>query len=162
MSNGYNYTAKDFERYHNGGMTAAEMHQLEKAALNDPMLADALEGYRFAKAPVAEIGTLQNRLQQRIDSDKKKDRVVWMQPWLRIAALAVLIAGAGWLVVNTFSTSENNLATSTPFLNKEERAAPMADSTVTVLQQPPAAFSIDSNGQDLALQKTEVQKRTLQ
>ena len=44
MSNGYNYTAKDFERYHNGGMTAAEMHQLEKAALNDPMLADALDG----------------------------------------------------------------------------------------------------------------------
>ncbi len=162
MSKGYDYTAKDFERYHNGGMTAAEMHQLEKAALNDPMLADALEGYRFSKTPAAEMASLQSRLQQRIDSDKKKNRVVWMQPWLRMAALAVVIAGAGWLVVNTFSTNENNLATSTPSLNSEERAASMADSTVTVLQQPPAAFPIDSNGQDVALQKPEVQKRTAQ
>ena len=39
------FTAGDFERYHNGSMSPLEMHQLEKAAMEDPFLADALEGY---------------------------------------------------------------------------------------------------------------------
>jgi TonB family protein len=34
----------DIRRYHNGEMTPAEMHALEKQALFDPFLADALEG----------------------------------------------------------------------------------------------------------------------
>ena len=34
----------DIERYLRGEMTAAEMHALEKEALADPFLADALDG----------------------------------------------------------------------------------------------------------------------
>lgn len=163
MSKELHYTAKDFERYHNGGMTAAEMHQLEKAALNDPMLADALEGYRFSKAPVTEMATLQSRLQERIQSASKKNRTVWLQPWMRIAALAVLIAGAGWLVVQTFSTHENNLSTSAPSMNREERGAEsMADSTVTALDQLPLTHSTDSYTRDLASQNIETQSRSMQ
>ena len=39
------YTAADFERYYTGVMPVNEMHELERAALEDPFLADALEGY---------------------------------------------------------------------------------------------------------------------
>ena len=46
--NHINYTSEDFKRYYSGTMTAAERHALEKAALDDPFLADALEGYKFS------------------------------------------------------------------------------------------------------------------
>jgi hypothetical protein len=154
MSNPKQYTAKDIDRYHQGGMTAAEMHQLEKAALDDPMLADALEGYRFSKAPDAERASLQSRLQQRIDEEKNERRTLWMQPWMRVAALVLLMAGAGWLVIQTFSTRETDLATRTPALHKEERQAAsiVEDSAPTVLKQSPSVFSIDSNTKDVASQ----------
>lgn len=152
MSNPKNYTAKDIERYHKGGMTAAEMHQLEKAALDDPMLADALEGYRFSKHPVTELANLQSRLQQRIGEEKKEQRTLFTQPWKRIAAMILLLAGAGWLVMQTFSTRENDLATRTPALTKEEKRAESiaADSMATVMEQTPSVFSIDSHAKDIA------------
>jgi len=44
------YSAADLLRYATGRMTASEMHTLEKAALEDPFLAEAIEGYLEAKA----------------------------------------------------------------------------------------------------------------
>ncbi len=43
-----NFTAADIEKYHKGLLSAKERHDLEKAALDDPFLADALEGYAVA------------------------------------------------------------------------------------------------------------------
>ena len=40
-----NYGFSDIHRYLNGQMTAKEMHDIERAALQDPFLADAIEGY---------------------------------------------------------------------------------------------------------------------
>jgi hypothetical protein len=40
-----NYSAEDIERYLKGKMSAKEMHDMEKAALQDPFLADAIEGF---------------------------------------------------------------------------------------------------------------------
>ena len=39
------YTAKDIQQYLTGTMSNEEMHAIEKAALDDPLLADAIEGY---------------------------------------------------------------------------------------------------------------------
>ena len=36
---------RQLNRYFNGEMTGAEMHQLEKQALSDSFLKDAMEGY---------------------------------------------------------------------------------------------------------------------
>ena len=87
------YTAKDIERYHNGEMSPAEMHLLEKAAMDDPLLADALEGYSFTKTASADLQSLQNRLQQRISKDKKRSLFIMGHHWLKIAALFIVIAG---------------------------------------------------------------------
>ena len=38
------YSATDIQKYLKGELSAREMHELEKAALEDPFLADALEG----------------------------------------------------------------------------------------------------------------------
>ena len=39
------YTAEDIKRYITGAMNPQEMHAIEMAALDDPLLAEAMEGY---------------------------------------------------------------------------------------------------------------------
>ena len=48
-----NYSFTDIQRYLSGSMTPAEMHDIEKAALEDIFLADAIEGYRNTDADTA-------------------------------------------------------------------------------------------------------------
>ncbi|HZH67091.1 MAG TPA: energy transducer TonB [Flavisolibacter sp.] len=103
-----NYTVQDIERYHNGGMSPAQMHALEKAALDDAFLADALEGYVFTKTPSADAATLQQRLAGRIKEDEKRKAVFILQPWMRLAALFIIIAGGGWIIVQSLNLSSKN------------------------------------------------------
>jgi hypothetical protein len=44
-----NYTAADIEKYWKGNLSSAEMHAMEKAAMDDPFLAD---GREYEKATV--------------------------------------------------------------------------------------------------------------
>jgi len=66
MADGNNintFTAADIEKYHKGLMSPKERHALEKAALDDPFLADALEGYGASAVNVQEdIADLKKRL----------------------------------------------------------------------------------------------------
>ncbi|HMK25309.1 MAG TPA: TonB family protein [Chitinophagaceae bacterium] len=111
-----NFTAADIEKYHKGLLSAKERHDLEKAALDDPFLADALEGYAVAgENASADILELQKRLAEKMETGK----VVAMKtggktsfPWLRAVALLVIVAGAGLLAQQLFFTnqSKNNIA----------------------------------------------------
>ncbi|HPH25121.1 MAG TPA: hypothetical protein PLW32_14630, partial [Chitinophagaceae bacterium] len=49
-----NYSKADIEKYLQGKMNAAEMYALEKAALQDPFLADAIEGFEIANMQQAK------------------------------------------------------------------------------------------------------------
>lgn len=78
------------------------MHALEKAALDDPFLADALEGYRQPGLDAnAAMSELQSRLASRIQKDDAK--VVAMPAtnsrfyWWKIVAMLILVAGAAFL-----------------------------------------------------------------
>ncbi len=59
------YKATDFARYHSGTMPADEMHAIEKAALEDPFLADALEGYPNTINFESDILDLKARLKEK-------------------------------------------------------------------------------------------------
>jgi hypothetical protein len=92
------FTAADIEKYHKGQLSAKRMHDIEKAALDDPFLADALEGFALPGLNIdADLEELQNRL-----SEKQKDqaKVVSMTKgagsfrWLRAAAMVVVLLGA--------------------------------------------------------------------
>src|SRR5437660_12896545 len=89
------YTAEDFERYHSGTMSEAEMHALEKAALSDTFIADALEGYSYTQTPVKDVTELREKL---LSKNKKKKNIFFLQNklWLRIAAIFIIVAGAGY------------------------------------------------------------------
>ncbi len=117
------FTANDIERYHRGELSSAEMHSLEKAALDDPMLADALEGYSFTKTASADIASLQQKLQTRINRKENKNPFFSMgNSWMKVAALFLLFAGGGWLVFQMFSgkNEKTELATTPPSTQQEK------------------------------------------
>lgn len=104
-----NYTAADIERYHTGGMSHAEMHALEKAALDDPFLSDALDGYVHTQTPAADISFLKDQLH------RHSGKVIPMQRFNRrlflgIAAMVILLAGFGWVVYQLSSNKDQNIA----------------------------------------------------
>jgi TonB family protein len=123
------YGAQDFERYYSGQMSAQEMHALEKAALDDPFLADALEGYKATRTPVADIAWLKSQLEE-------KTRRAGVVPiargkslaFLRIAALILLVLGAGWSVYYLMDSKKDTLALDT----QKEKEAMVQKATATV------------------------------
>ena len=108
------FNAADIERYHKGLMNAGEMHALEKAALDDSFLADALDGYNLPGLNIAaDLNELNNRLNERtgqvkIMASNKKSSFFF----LRIAAMIVVVAGAGLLTYTFFNKNkdENSFA----------------------------------------------------
>ncbi len=103
------YNAADFERYHAGKMTPAEMHALEKAAMEDPFLADALQGYSLIAQPIQDLELIKQRLKEQTSSKKAVPFIFRNYNWLKVAAVFVLIAGAGWLVLR-MAENHNEIA----------------------------------------------------
>jgi len=94
-----NYTAADIEKYWKGTLSAAEMHAMEKAAMDDPFLADALEGYKNINVADAGIDSLKEKLDKRVAAvvpilNLKRKRF----NWVRVAAAIIIIVGIGLLV----------------------------------------------------------------
>ncbi|RYY60566.1 MAG: hypothetical protein EOO05_09485 [Chitinophagaceae bacterium] len=118
MSNGNHipvYTAADIEKYRQGQLTPAQMHAMEKAALEDPFLSDAMEGYEVAGPSMqADLADLRFRLQQ----NEQQGRLVPLAPaakrsytWLKVAAMAVIVFGAAFLVYRIgFTDSASGIA----------------------------------------------------
>ncbi|MBC7867159.1 MAG: carboxypeptidase-like regulatory domain-containing protein [Gloeobacteraceae cyanobacterium ES-bin-316] len=114
---------EDFERYHAGNMPDAEMHALEKAALDDPFLEDALEGYTLAKTPVADVAALREKLSPK----KEKATLIWYKQktttgFLKIAAIFLVFAGLTWLLYPAKEKQQPEIAV----LPKITEAAPSA------------------------------------
>ncbi|HEX5025609.1 MAG TPA: carboxypeptidase-like regulatory domain-containing protein, partial [Agriterribacter sp.] len=103
------YSTEDIQRYLNREMTASEMHQLEKAALEDSFLAEAIEGFIETRSSniSSDIAYLKKRL------DKRSFRVVTMRRqkmWRSIAAAAVVLLGMGLTWYWLGAPGEKNIA----------------------------------------------------
>lgn len=90
------------ERYRKGLLTPAEAHALEKAALDDPLLADALEGYMQAERDTESERTyLRTWINDRVEENQAAIRYIPrannFQPFLRVAAVFLVLIGAAWM-----------------------------------------------------------------
>jgi TonB family protein len=104
------FSAADIERYWKGELSSAEMHAMEKAAMDDPFLADALEGYQYTASAGADVTFLRQKLNERTASVAK---VVPMSagrkfPWLRAAAAVVIIGSIAVLASQLFFNKSSN------------------------------------------------------
>lgn len=110
------FTAVDIEKYHKGQLSAKERHDLEKAALDDLFLADALEGYAVSGVNAgADIVELQKRLSERANNTKVipiyTARGNSSFPWLKVAAIIIVMSGAGLLTYQfVFNKRSKNIA----------------------------------------------------
>lgn len=130
-----NYTESDIRNYLNGNLSRDQMHAIEKAALDDPFLADAIEGMQEASDSYgAEIvhenlSTAKKKLEERI----KERRTGLVIPifWKRAAIAAVLVIIAGtWLYTSIRNADEQkeNLAIDQ---KKQDSPITLKDSTTT-------------------------------
>ena len=112
------YNAATIEKYLAGELSPAEMHALEKAALDDPFLADAIEGISHGLQNKSSLSTdvneLRQRLKQRIaDRGSRKMISISYKNWWQIAAIfaTFLFCGiAAYYIVNNNRNSENKIA----------------------------------------------------
>ncbi|MFY7839162.1 MAG: carboxypeptidase-like regulatory domain-containing protein [Lacibacter sp.] len=122
-----NYSAHDIERYLNRQMNAAEMHAFEKAMMDDPFLADAVDGYRTV-VPQQNIQHDLELLQQRINNKKENGKVItgFFRPWMQMAAVAViLLAGA----ITAYRLLNKPAITDTAVVAEKKQAEPVTPVT---------------------------------
>lgn len=99
------YSASDIQRYLKGEMSTEEMHAIEKAALDDPFLADAIEGYQNVVAEGREksVAFALEDLNKKFDErTRPAARVVPIRysKWWQISAAAVILVIIGVAIYN--------------------------------------------------------------
>ena len=116
----HHYTAEEIRRYLQGEMSESEMHALEKAALDDPMLADAIEGFQASIAIQGEGKTLQDvEALNRAFAARYHQTPVRRFPWWQLAAAAVVILIAGAVTFNYYNKPTDQLAATQPDTTKQ-------------------------------------------
>jgi cytoskeletal protein RodZ len=130
-----NYSFEDIQRYLQGKTPAAEMHAIEKAALQDPFLADAIEGYRETDAAKAakhldkiNAGLFAEKQQSKVASFNNRTR------WLNVAAVLIIIAGIALFGAYVFNNS-NKQQRLAQVRKEPVRNAPEKDSSITTPEE---------------------------
>jgi len=93
------YTAEDIEKYFSGKLLPAQMHAMEKAALDDPFLAEAMEGYGAMKNDrwKKELTDIKEKFKEKKDDNTLVVPVTKSFKWWKAAAAVLIIGGGGWL-----------------------------------------------------------------
>lgn len=102
------YSFDHIRRYFSRGMSPAEMHRMEMDALQDPFLADAMEG--FQQADLSKAKTDLDQINSTIKENKGKAATVKRfstYTWWRIAAIFIVAAGLV-AVINYMAGNKEN------------------------------------------------------
>src|SRR4051812_10915398 len=96
MANPQTYSHVDIVRYLQHKMSPEEMHDFEKALMNDPFLADALEGYSDSDKQLSERHI--SAIEKALTDNNQKAKVVYLsgrkKEWWKIAAVFIIIVSA--------------------------------------------------------------------
>jgi TonB family protein len=124
-------------KYLNGELDARAMHDLERQALDDPFLQDALDGYQHTgKEQQANIRELNKRLKHRTGIVKKR---FTMWPAMAVAASVLLFIAVGgwWLANNRFEVNsaskeiqDKTIVATRPLIPAEKQTLAKTDSAV--------------------------------
>ena len=162
-----NYTAIDIEKYHKGLLSPREMNELEKAALDDPFLADAIEGYETTSANVSsDLFELKKKLEERV-ADRKVIGIASSGnsfKWWKVAAAVVVLGGLGYFVFQ-ISTGIKNKEVATLEKKQNQPQAPASDSGKIQRPLPDSASKSKSSqyvmpDNQIATTKTRKEKPT--
>src|SRR4051812_35075623 len=105
------YSHRDIQRYLRHEMSEPEMHQFETALMNDPFLADALEG--FSSADEAETTQHLAAIERSVTGNQPGAKVVALPVqktrWWRVAAVVIAIVAAGGLTYSLINNQSSGV-----------------------------------------------------
>jgi hypothetical protein len=141
------YSHNDIQRYLQRKMSPQEMHAFEKALMDDPFLADALEGYSDADVTLAEKNLA--KIEDELTNDKEKAKVVPLKTrqksWLQVAAVVVVIASAGLLTFALIGKKDDE--SKAPYASTPAAEIIQNQDTVRPLQNPIAGAEVQPRKQ---------------
>lgn len=121
-----NYQLSRIQNYISGLMNKEEMFQLEKEALEDPFLQDAIEGYRMQKGvDVRQLSLLQQRLNRRVEQTKSTRNAqfyTWQRLAIGCAAGVIFVVLIAFIYFRNF-TSPSSRTTEVELINPENKIA---------------------------------------
>jgi hypothetical protein len=139
------YSAEDIQRYWNGQLTPQEMHAMEKAALDDPFLADAMEGFGQAleehdeKMVTAQLASIHQHLQARGAQAASTAPVRSFRWWQAAAAALVLVVAGYWIFSTNSSENVNGIVSQQESPTVADRKAEQgADKSIALTDSQPA------------------------
>ena len=149
MSDKINYTAEDIARYLEGKMAPEQMHALEKAALSDPFLADAIEGMEMqgdSSKFNAVIEDLRARLATRGKSRSGAFASVGSLWWKVAAVLIIVITGVAIIIFTGEKNqpAQNEIAKTEAKVDNTERPLAKREDTVKAQRQREKAKDEDA------------------
>lgn len=140
----YNYSLEDIQRYLSGGMNAKEMHEVERAALQDPFLADAIDGYAAADLKIAhdDLNSIHAALQKNTEETKVVAMPFKRFGWMKVAAVVLFVVGAGAVSFLLLNKTNNEK----PLAKNEVVVAPLKDSVKGDIAESKPAEDANSLG----------------
>lgn len=105
------YNHVDIERYLQQQMSAREMHEFEKAMMEDPFLADAMEGYSRSNFPKAakHLAAIENKILGQNTKVKVLPIRQRKRTWWQVAAIIFLLIGAALVTFQLNNTTTENV-----------------------------------------------------
>lgn len=155
------YSAEDIQNYLSGRLTPLQMHAMEKAALDDPFLAEAMEGYAVMQNSdwKKELGALKQSFAQPRTNAKVIPFTKKKNSWWKAAAAVLVIGGTatlGYLFFNKEDKPEIAQNTTSQIIQADS-VSPLGDDAV----KQPATTATESNTEMIAQNTPEKEKRTI-
>jgi TonB family protein len=116
----------DIERYLSGEMTPSEMHALEREAMNDPFLAEALEGIDETGKDsfLFDLKQLNNSVRQR--TSLRKPKMISMWNWsIGIAAGLIILALSSVYIISIINSDKKRELLAEKKETTEPKTAPI-------------------------------------
>lgn len=106
-----NYQLSRIHNYISGLMNKEEMFQIEKEALEDPFLQDAIEGYRLQKGvDVRQLSLLQQRFNRRVEqtiSTRNAQFYTWQRLAIGSAAAVIFVVLIAFIYFKNFNSNKS-------------------------------------------------------
>ncbi len=139
------YTARDIEQYLSGNLSSLQMHAMEKTALDDPFLAEAMEGFETMKGSNwnDQLAALRKEMAEKGSVAKIIPLHKTKNNWWKMAA-AVFIIGSGTFLTfiltnNKTEEKDEQQIAQTTIVNQDSIQQPVPESpSVTASLNPTA------------------------
>ncbi len=149
------------KKYTSGQLDARAMHKLEREALDDPFLADALEGYQASATGQAHnLAELNDRLHLRIEPPVR--RLIAWKPLAIAASILVLIGIGVWLMLPAKTGYDLRVADNIKPAEQDKRTiAPIPGTTDTAQLKPRSYASASQPGEPVLSSQVLAKKKTI-